>query len=285
MLCQGFVLLSCCFLKACDWPQDDFTCSSLTFFYWFVLLSSLVPKSILCNTAFWWEWETWSTVYRDVFHVLATGIGLLRKSVVVFFVFFLLPSILLLPPHLILLYVYPMRELHTELVTRLMAARLFFPETLSHVCFLSWFKLILYDPSVAVTSKCVVSIALLPLNVFWKSTDSLFKLWTWSSSITPNFRVILFFFQNRELQIMRKLDHCNIVRLRYFFYSSGDKVSPQLFYSSAACLRFVTELRSRICPWICVELRHWLWVGQYGTRKKAIVWIDKCKSFSFLRHF
>ncbi|EQB79075.1 glycogen synthase kinase-3 alpha [Camelus ferus] len=29
--------------------------------------------------------------------------------------------------------------------------------------------------------------------------------------------------QNRELQIMRKLDHCNIVRLRYFFYSSGEK--------------------------------------------------------------
>ncbi|MEE6512433.1 hypothetical protein FKM82_019420 [Ascaphus truei] len=25
---------------------------------------------------------------------------------------------------------------------------------------------------------------------------------------------------------MRKLDHCNIVRLRYFFYSSGEKVSP-----------------------------------------------------------
>lgn len=32
------------------------------------------------------------------------------------------------------------------------------------------------------------------------------------------------FFENRELQIMRKLDHCNIVRLRYFFYSSGEKV-------------------------------------------------------------
>lgn len=30
--------------------------------------------------------------------------------------------------------------------------------------------------------------------------------------------------KNRELQIMRKLDHCNIVRLRYFFYSSGEKV-------------------------------------------------------------
>ncbi|XP_070549451.1 glycogen synthase kinase-3 beta-like [Ptychodera flava] len=30
-------------------------------------------------------------------------------------------------------------------------------------------------------------------------------------------------FKNRELQIMRRLDHCNIVRLRFFFYSSGEK--------------------------------------------------------------
>nr|XP_048684113.1 glycogen synthase kinase-3 alpha isoform X3 [Caretta caretta] len=30
-------------------------------------------------------------------------------------------------------------------------------------------------------------------------------------------------FKNRELQIMRKLDHGNIVRLRYYFYSSGEK--------------------------------------------------------------
>ncbi|XP_072122406.1 glycogen synthase kinase-3 beta-like [Mobula birostris] len=30
-------------------------------------------------------------------------------------------------------------------------------------------------------------------------------------------------FKNRELQIMRKLDHVNIVKLRYFFYSSGEK--------------------------------------------------------------
>lgn len=36
--------------------------------------------------------------------------------------------------------------------------------------------------------------------------------------------VSLLLLQNRELQIMRKLDHCNIVRLRYFFYSSGEKV-------------------------------------------------------------
>ena len=31
-------------------------------------------------------------------------------------------------------------------------------------------------------------------------------------------------FKYRELQIMCKLDHCNIVRLQYFFYSSGEKV-------------------------------------------------------------
>ncbi|MBN3325717.1 GRIK5 protein, partial [Atractosteus spatula] len=39
-------------------------------------------------------------------------------------------------------------------------------------------------------------------------------------------------FKNRELQIMRKLDHCNIVRLRYFFYSSGEKV-PSLSHTTA----------------------------------------------------
>eukprot|EP00118_Oscarella_pearsei_P002874 m.12007 g.12007 ORF g.12007 m.12007 type:complete len:407 (+) comp23762_c0_seq3:209-1429(+) len=30
-------------------------------------------------------------------------------------------------------------------------------------------------------------------------------------------------FKHRELQIMRKLEHCNIVRLRYFFFSTGEK--------------------------------------------------------------
>ena len=33
------------------------------------------------------------------------------------------------------------------------------------------------------------------------------------------------FFQNRELQIMRKLEHQNIVKLKFFFYSAGEKVS------------------------------------------------------------
>lgn len=30
-------------------------------------------------------------------------------------------------------------------------------------------------------------------------------------------------FKNRELQIMRKLNHPNIVKLKYYFYSGGDK--------------------------------------------------------------
>ncbi|KAF4804933.1 Glycogen synthase kinase-3 beta [Turdus rufiventris] len=41
---------------------------------------------------------------------------------------------------------------------------------------------------------------------------------------TPMYRsFVVRMLKNRELQIMRKLDHCNIVRLRYFFYSSGEK--------------------------------------------------------------
>ncbi len=30
-------------------------------------------------------------------------------------------------------------------------------------------------------------------------------------------------FKNRELQIMRRLEHCNIVKLMYFFYTAGEK--------------------------------------------------------------
>lgn len=30
-------------------------------------------------------------------------------------------------------------------------------------------------------------------------------------------------FKNRELQIMRKLNHKNVVQLKYFFYSGGEK--------------------------------------------------------------
>lgn len=32
-------------------------------------------------------------------------------------------------------------------------------------------------------------------------------------------------FKNRELNIMRKLDHCNIVKLLYYFFNEGERVS------------------------------------------------------------
>ena len=37
-------------------------------------------------------------------------------------------------------------------------------------------------------------------------------------------------FKNRELQIMRRLDHCNIVSLLYFFYTSGEKKVSHFTY-------------------------------------------------------
>lgn len=46
-----------------------------------------------------------------------------------------------------------------------------------------------------------------------------------SIDLTVAFALVFFSLQNRELQIMRRLEHCNIVKLKYFFYSSGDKVT------------------------------------------------------------
>lgn len=36
-------------------------------------------------------------------------------------------------------------------------------------------------------------------------------------------------FKNRELQIMRKLDHCNVVKLKYFFHTMGDRGSSEVY--------------------------------------------------------
>lgn len=61
------------------------------------------------------------------------------------------------------------------------------------------------------------------------SLFTVFYVFKWVIDIRVDFLWMLWCFpvwQNRELQIMRKLDHCNIVRLRYFFYSSGEKVQP-----------------------------------------------------------
>lgn len=54
--------------------------------------------------------------------------------------------------------------------------------------------------------------------------DKRFKVSVCVQLIQKRLNFAVFFFQNRELQIMRRLEHCNIVKLKYFFYSSGDKV-------------------------------------------------------------
>lgn len=36
-------------------------------------------------------------------------------------------------------------------------------------------------------------------------------------------------FKNRELQIMRKLDHCNVVKLKYFFHTMGERGSSEVY--------------------------------------------------------
>ena len=56
-------------------------------------------------------------------------------------------------------------------------------------------------------------------------------------------------FKNRELQIMRKLDHCNIVKLLYYFYNSGEKVSfrlwlPNSYYVDHFLIRFSLSFSS-----------------------------------------
>lgn len=61
-------------------------------------------------------------------------------------------------------------------------------------------------------------------------------------------------YKNRELQIMRMLDHTNVVQLKHCFYSSGDK--PDEVYLNLV-LEFIPETVYRVS-------RH------YGKVKKAI---------------
>jgi len=58
-------------------------------------------------------------------------------------------------------------------------------------------------------------------------------------------------FKNRELQIMRKLDHCNIVKLKYFFYTSGDKVSSHII-SFSCVVRDLSKINRR-SPMACLS--------------------------------
>lgn len=52
-------------------------------------------------------------------------------------------------------------------------------------------------------------------------------------------------FKNRELQIMRRLDHCNIVKLKYYFYTSGDKVKKDEIYLNLV-LEYIPETVYRV---------------------------------------
>jgi hypothetical protein len=78
---------------------------------------------------------------------------------------------------------------------------------------------------------------------------------TWNADINAIYFFI--FFQNRELQIMRKLEHQNIVKLKYFFYSAGEKVSS-LFLSEIGNL-YYGELIS-----LCWMLN---WIISFGKIK------------------
>ncbi|CAF1113165.1 unnamed protein product [Rotaria sp. Silwood1] len=51
-------------------------------------------------------------------------------------------------------------------------------------------------------------------------------------------------FKNRELQIMRRLDHQNIVQLKYFFFSSGDKLKEEVYLNLV--LEYVPETVYRV---------------------------------------
>ncbi|CAF1430341.1 unnamed protein product [Adineta ricciae] len=53
-------------------------------------------------------------------------------------------------------------------------------------------------------------------------------------------------FKNRELQIMRRLDHQNIVQLKYFFFSSGDKVNLKEEVYLNLVLEFIPETVYRV---------------------------------------
>ncbi|XP_014768431.1 glycogen synthase kinase-3 beta [Octopus bimaculoides] len=55
-------------------------------------------------------------------------------------------------------------------------------------------------------------------------------------------------FKNRELQIMRKLEHQNIVKLKYFFYSSGEK-KDEVFLNLV--LEYVPETVYRVARHYC----------------------------------
>lgn len=72
---------------------------------------------------------------------------------------------------------------------------------------------------------------------------------------------------------MRKLDHCNIVRLRYFFYSSGEKVCVRQFRKSASTPR---QLHGRVRTHTALNHRH-------VSHKPAVVIVAECARLKEIR--
>ena len=67
-------------------------------------------------------------------------------------------------------------------------------------------------------------------------------------------------FKNRELQIMRRLDHCNIIRLQFFFYTSGDKVSKVCL-----CMGQKSVIKE-------ISTFNYLIVGSFGEVFNFVIW-------------
>ena len=51
--------------------------------------------------------------------------------------------------------------------------------------------------------------------------------------LRPSHRLCVFW-QNRELQIMKMLDHVNVTTLHNYFYTEGEKVSVPFCYEARA---------------------------------------------------
>jgi serine/threonine protein kinase len=76
------------------------------------------------------------------------------------------------------------------------------------------------------------------LRRFYKTSDS---------RLVPDLSatIVLILFQNRELQIMRLVSHPNVVDLKAFFYSNGDKVTFYVFFTlHILIIFFLSEGRS-----------------------------------------
>lgn len=76
---------------------------------------------------------------------------------------------------------------------------------------------------------------------------------------------------------MRRLEHCNIVKLKYFFYSSGEKVSKTWMSFTSSCLpNWLKQLRNSIRNY---HFSFSLWMCRDDLLHKFIIFSPICLSF------